>query len=729
MTYVEPTVLEPYNQLIRFSMNENTNYDFPKHGPFVISGTVDNLSVSSCKVTQIGLETFSKLPNLYNLELNNNQISYIDPNSFKHNPKLYYLQLEDNKLKTFNELGRINHVRNLGSLFLSGNTEFSLNTTPFMDRSDVFRVFECENCSINEACNSIVKNFPRLMRLKLMNNQVKSFECLVESNLYFVDFSGNPVEQVTIRSKKLKNFICDDCQLRALTSHMFSGSTNVLQKIHLNRNQIEKIEENVFEEMKELKELMLDHNSIENFPPKIIDQAFSLETLCIDGNPLKPSLDATSLKRKYAAKGFRQNCPSEKHFEDLLPNIKNEKTKILVPVKAKGKYFSRATQEFIDKSNQDIEYIYPDYFQEGVKQVNLSYNPNLNFEAGKPFLDHLTIESLYLTDCAITIVYKETFSKLPNLKILDLTNNRISFIYENAFELTTLETLTLDYNEIQSLTPKSIDTAKYLTVLSMNGNSNFDFDEDRIFLYHSGLQRFYCDDCGITAIYSSTFSKLTNLRELTVSGNRIAEIEPDAFENNKQLRYLNLDKNKLTSFPLSLVKNLKHLKYLCLDENDQFNFDYSEDNVELKKYYETKELRSTKCSAVENESLYFERKLPKPTTTSPPERVSLSPSRQLFNALNGEGSGHAVDEKPFEPKTKTGQLIEDEETLYDDDISNDDDFFNETAIITSEEDLKKDDPVVKVASIPTIGGGTDKIFKSFSIFLILFSQFFYLLIT
>ena len=93
----------------------------------------------------------------------------------------------------------------------------------------------------------------------------------------------------------------------------------------------------------------------------------------------------------------------------------------------------------IDLSYNNLNYIAPSIFSDNpvLEIVSFRGNPLAYFPDSPPILASLSIIYLDLSSCTLTSVNSDTFSQLPNLRILNLNSNRL-----REFSLDILNTLT-----------------------------------------------------------------------------------------------------------------------------------------------------------------------------------------------------------------------------------------------------------------------------------------------
>uniref|UniRef100_A0A336MFL7 CSON014749 protein n=1 Tax=Culicoides sonorensis TaxID=179676 RepID=A0A336MFL7_CULSO len=698
LTYINSNMFSQFTDLMKLNMNHNRFYSFAGNKPFLIHTKVDSYSCASCGIIDIFNQTLMMLPELSSLDLSDNLIEYISPHAFYHNLKLNLLNLESNRLKSLNEQGYLHQMRNIGYLFLSGNNEFNfLDSRPITVRTNVLKVFKCDGCAIDgDVCKSIMRNYPKMLELRLRDNKLKYFNCTAPTQSYEIDVSGNPITELKVSGKKLVRFYCNNCSITTINDEIFKNAP-LLETIELSSSQIQIVHENSFKSNKYLTDLRLDSNMIGNFSQKFIESMPKLTNLCVDKNKMCPSYENTLFKRNYIKRKLRKTCGEKDTFEKLLPDINSTNGKILCEKKVS---YTRSIDVFpmINLTHQDLAFISNDYFEntDAIKILNISHNPELTFVENQPFLIHSYLEEIDLSHCGVKAVYRETFSELPNLIRLDLTHNKISYIPANIFTRNLqLQDLILDSNSITSLSPDAFKDTPKLTRLSMNHNKDYDFDEKDIFLDHPLLQEFICYNCSVSLITIKTFSKMPNLRKLVLSSNNIEEIESGSFDTNVHLNYMNFDKNYLKSFDVNLIRELAELKILCLDENSEFEYDSNKNsNDELRKIYIDKNLRSPLCAA-DGEDRYFENLLKRNEVATTPKMIV---KQVVLNKMN-----HVPLNEISEPKTKISKEVEIVDTMPDTDYEDRPIQIDNEKKTENDGNQNDDTKIVKVGSIGGYG--------------------------
>ena len=166
-------------------------------------------------------------------------------------------------------------------------------------------------------------------------------------------------------------------------------------------------------------------------------------------------------------------------------------------------------------------------------------NPLNDLElADLPVLRKITVNG-----AEMELVAKSCFSGLTGAEELDLRANGIGQVEREAFQgLPDLAILNLSDNRLRRL-----------------GRQSF-----------SGLERLselYLDRNRLAELEAGLFSPLPDLAILQLSGNRLAEIGKTMFSGLSRLELLHLDENRLSRISREAFQELKSLKYLDLSDN------------------------------------------------------------------------------------------------------------------------------------------------------------------
>lgn len=197
---------------------------------------------------------------------------------------------------------------------------------------------------------------------------------------------------------------------------------------------------------------------------------------------------------------------------------------------------------------------------------------------------------VYLERNKIEAVAYNTLLGLCNLKFLNLQENRISVIHDEAFkDLRQLQNLYLNDNLLVDLPRRSFKGLCNLKMLNLGGNL-------------------------LTNISNTWFGDLVELEVLYLDRNCLSFIDKGAFENLTSLMTLHLNSNKLTSLPFSIFQPIYFIGHLYLFRNP---WECSCELAWLKKWMENYKLvRDIPCA-------------------SPPSVAGLDLSKVLYAHVNG----------------------------------------------------------------------------------------------
>ncbi|KAL0100146.1 hypothetical protein PUN28_019526 [Cardiocondyla obscurior] len=258
--------------------------------------------------------------------------------------------------------------------------------------------------------------------------------------------------------------------------------------------------------------------------------------------------------------------------------------------------------------------------------ITLNFSNSVITEIGQNFISSPLITYLNLTENYITNIDRGAFDKLPNLKQLYLSNNRLNsrsilnfgdheelqiLILNNAtgelahlqqsFYITisdkypSLKILSLSKNDIESIHVTNYNPFPKLEILDLSENYLWSINFNNLLsnnlyfldLHNNSLDSFSHNqldklitlnldnnkfDYITRSMYSLSIAGLKSLLYFSVSNNRINSIDSSAFRDNNDLLYLNLSRNVLSSLYPEVFLNLPNLEVLDLSENILYSF-------------------------------------------------------------------------------------------------------------------------------------------------------------
>ncbi|CAH1393623.1 unnamed protein product [Nezara viridula] len=176
---------------------------------------------------------------------------------------------------------------------------------------------------------------------------------------------------------------------------------------------------------------------------------------------------------------------------------------------------------------------------------------------------HISI--LKWQNSSIKTVYNCSFSKLPELTILDLGNNEIADFNQSLEPLTKLITLNLTANQFS---PKNNIFQHLNQIKELYLGHNY-LTNSHI-RYISQLTTLVVLDVSynsITILYNDILCNLTKLEELNINHNRLRIIHKHAFKGLERLNSLDSSSNELIEIQEEVLNDLVSLEYLDLSLN------------------------------------------------------------------------------------------------------------------------------------------------------------------
>lgn len=176
---------------------------------------------------------------------------------------------------------------------------------------------------------------------------------------------------------------------------------------------------------------------------------------------------------------------------------------------------------------------------------------NNNFLRHVPGFESDFLEVLNVSRNLISFLPQELFSKLPNLKTLDVSFNHLKHLkFPETFSL---EVLDVSYCNIER-----INVSNVLNLRSLHLRGNYIGRITDGYITNPGLEVLDLSKNSVDSVDVKAFGKLEKLLYLDMSMNLITQIHPDTFLNNVNLQTLNLSRNYLQVLSFR-AKSLKAL--------------------------------------------------------------------------------------------------------------------------------------------------------------------------
>nr|CAD7195691.1 unnamed protein product [Timema douglasi] len=303
--------------------------------------------------------------------------------------------------------------------------------------------------------------------------------------------------------------------------------------------------------------LHLENIGLRSIEPYFL-QATGLYRLEISHNPLPdiPSEAFVGLERSLWELELQHNqlmsVPSRsiRHLQKLRRlDLTGNRISEIFPENWRGLENSLQTLILADNTLSSLP---PDAFSNlpNLETLDMSGNDLLGFDPSTFHNGPARLSSLFLADNQLTSIPYQQVSVLRLLRTLDLSGNMISHLHSATSEpeqpgvQLSLDTLRLDYNQIQYLPPGSFQHFDILNRTFLDGNPLFMVEADAF--RDARIRELSLRDCGVTALSPGAFSGLEpSLQLLDLAGNNLTVLPNHLFHDFDFLRTLYLAENRV----------------------------------------------------------------------------------------------------------------------------------------------------------------------------------------
>ncbi|XP_053487014.1 slit homolog 3 protein [Ictalurus furcatus] len=531
-------------KLGRLDLSENQIQAVPRKAFRGIT-TVKNLQLDSNHISCIEDGAFRALRDLEILTLNNNNITLIPLSSFNHMPKLRTLRLHSNNLHCdchlswlsdwlrqrrglapFTQCMSPTHMRGLNVPDVQKRDFICTGPAQAEPRSCAPQASVCPaSCTCNnnivdcrrKGLTEIPANLPEgIVEIRLEQNLIKSIPPGAFSpykKLKRIDLSKNQISDIADDAfsglRSLTSLVLYGNKIAELPKGLFDGLVS-LQLLLLNANKINCLRVNTFKDLQSLNLLSLYDNKLQTISKGLFTPLRSIKTLHLAQNPFMCDCHLKWLAdylfdNPIETSGARCSHP-RRLANKRISQIKGKKFRCT----GSEDYRSRLTGECF----QDL--VCPERCRCEGTVVDCS---NLKLTSIPPHLPEHTTD-LRLNDNEISSLdAMGAFKKLPHLRKINLSNNKLREIREGVF-----------------------DGAGGILELLLTGNK-LQSVQGRMFRGLSGLKTLMLRSNQITCVDNTTFTGLSSVRLLSLYDNRISTIVPGAFSTLHSLSTINLLSN------------------------------------------------------------------------------------------------------------------------------------------------------------------------------------------
>uniref|UniRef100_UPI00398EF0D9 slit homolog 2 protein isoform X1 n=1 Tax=Pristiophorus japonicus TaxID=55135 RepID=UPI00398EF0D9 len=542
-------------KLYRLDLSENHIHAIPRKA---FRGAVDikNLQLDYNQISCIEDGAFRALRDLEVLTLNNNNISRLSVASFNHMPRLRTFRLHSNNLYCDCHLAwladwlrqrpRVGlYTQCTGPGHLRGHNVAEVQKKEFICSGH--QSLTTQSCSVHsKSCpavctcsNSIVdcrgkslteisSNLPEsITEIRLEQNSIKSIPPGAFSpykRLRRIDLSNNHISEIAPDAfqglRSLNSLVLYGNKITELPKGLFEGLFS-LQLLLLNANKINCLRVDAFQDLHNLNLLSLYDNKLQTIAKGTFAPLRAIQTLhlaqnpficdChlkwladyLHANPIETSGARCTSPRRLANKRIGQikskkfRCSAKEQY--FIPGIHHFGCTEDYRAKLSGDCFMdlacpekcRCEGTTVDCSNQRLTKI-PDHIPQYTAELRLNNNEFTVLEA------------------------TGIFKKLPQLRKINLSNNKITDIEEGVFEgATGVNEVLLTGNRLETVHRKMFKGLDSLKTLMLRSNK-------------------------ISCVSNNTFTGLSSVRLLSLYDNQITTISPGAFDTLHSLSTLNL---------------------------------------------------------------------------------------------------------------------------------------------------------------------------------------------
>ncbi|XP_076607492.1 transforming growth factor beta activator LRRC32 [Chaetodon auriga] len=500
---------------------------------------VQMLDFSRNQVQNLTQETLAYHTSFHHLNLHSNKIHFIQPGLFKDMIDLKVLDLSRNHLNVF-ALSKINigPLTAVKSLDLSSNGLYTGMSDYFLADSPSLETLSLNSNSITKIAQDTFSGSSSLTKISLHNNVILeiedgAFDSL--NHLTELDLSKNSITCIT------------DFNLRNL------------EVLNLSKNSLELFQSTRSKDSYKLQCLDLSENKMHYFP--LLPGKNVLKRLDVSRNQLQ-SINVTGSSGKQANVIFNYLRYLDMSYNQLqsLPE---------------SFFNSMRCLEVLNVSNNCIRSfsVTEEGFLQTVKIINLSYNSLQSLTFGENTL--LLLEELFLQGNDLATLDHQIFQRLPSVRHLQLEQNNLQICAsdqnhqdaEDCVSFTSmpnLQFLNLSENNLRTL-PANAFANTPLKLLDLSLNPGLDMDKDSLSGLEHSLVHLLLRENNISNL-NTDLSSLRGLKHIDLSTNQLTTLP--MWNKESSIESLNLQNNNLVTLEYSTMLALEHsLKTLYMGSN------------------------------------------------------------------------------------------------------------------------------------------------------------------
>ncbi|EFA03896.2 Leucine-rich repeat protein soc-2 homolog-like Protein [Tribolium castaneum] len=219
----------------------------------------------------------------------------------------------------------------------------------------------------------------------------------------------------------------------------------------------------------------------------------------------------------------------------------------------KSGIFCNVSLEKLEISYNFLSKIEPFGGLTGLRVLSLSHNNLEDLEAH--LLDKLPeLQVLDLSYNRISVLHPKLLNNQCKLKTLLLRKNKF-WHFPNIFENSSLELLELSSNLMSKLPEGVLDNLQNVSRLFLSFN-HLESIPSNVFTGHPNIKELDLSNNRITTIASDAFDNMPQLVNIKFTSNKLAKYDPNWFHRTPNLYQLNLANNQIGDLPEEVFRNL-----------------------------------------------------------------------------------------------------------------------------------------------------------------------------
>uniref|UniRef100_A0A8C6TUL4 Slit homolog 3 (Drosophila) n=1 Tax=Neogobius melanostomus TaxID=47308 RepID=A0A8C6TUL4_9GOBI len=526
ISVIERGAFRDLRLLERLRLNRNRLQFLPEL-LFQSNPKLGRLDLSENQIQAVARKAFRGITNVKNLQLDSNHISCIEDGAFRALRDLEILTLNNNNVSLI-PLSSFNHMPKLRTLRLHSNSlhcdcHLSWLSDWLRARRGLAPFTQCMSPAHMRGLN-----VPDVQKKDFVcNGELSAHTCLppvavcppsCSCNNNIVDCRRKGLTEIPANLPEV--FLCSCSvlcrvlygnKITELPKGLFDGLVS-LQLLLLNANKINCLRVNTFQDLQNLNLLSLYDNKLQTISKGLFAPLRSIKTLHLAQNPFMCDCHLKWLAdylfdNPIETSGARCSHP-RRLANKRISQVKGKKFRCTAP----------GTEDYRSRLSGDCfqDLVCPEKCRCEGTVVDCS---NLKLTRVPPHIPEHTTD-LRLNDNEIAVLEATgTFKKLPNLRKINLSNNKLRDIREGAF-----------------------DGAGGVLELLLTGNKLSGL-QGRMFRGLTGLKTLMLRSNQISCIDNGTFTGLSSVRLLSLYDNRISSIAPGAFSTLHSLSTINLLSN------------------------------------------------------------------------------------------------------------------------------------------------------------------------------------------